>query len=107
MFIFDAEKKEIDRVKERIAIERIQLRAEAVKLGPAARKGAMIGSVALSIKKLKPILRPVMIGLVQRSIAKHGKRGVLGAVGLIVASYATWRVFRARGDSEHGDTLED
>lgn len=103
MFGFAAEKKEIAKVKARIAQEREQLADETMKLMPIVGKGAIIGSVFMSVKKFAPMLRPVVIGMVQRSLVKHGKRGILKAVGLIGAGVVAWRLLGSGDDAEDVD----
>jgi len=100
MFIFAAERKEIARVKERIADERERLSAEARALAPSARRAAAIGSATWAARKFLPVLRPIVIGMAQRSLLKRGKRGWMKVIGLIAGGFAAWRIFGGGGDEE-------
>lgn len=103
MFIFDAERKEIAEVKERIAEERAQLAADSQALTPVARRAAAAGSIVWTGRKLLPILRPVLLGLIQRGVAKRGKRGMLKMLCLAGAGFALWRLFGSGGDADGGE----
>ncbi|GHC01221.1 hypothetical protein [Cerasicoccus arenae] len=102
MYIFTSEKKEIARVKERIHAQRIELLEEVSELLPQASKAAAMGSIAFTLKRLTPLLRPVLFGFAQRAISSRGrgKRRFLKIATLGALGFGAWKLL---GNNEDPD----
>ncbi|WP_309396015.1 hypothetical protein [Cerasicoccus maritimus] len=100
MFIFRHEKAEIARLQEEISRERTKLAADTRELLPQAKKAAAMGSAVLALRRIVPLLRPVVVAGAQRSFSKRRRKRIFKLVALGAAAFGAYKLL---GNGEHAE----
>ena len=95
MFSHRREIRRINELKLIAEAERVQLTAQASYFTPLVGKTARVGIYAMAVKNLAPAVRPILFGLIQRGLARHGKMKLFKLAGLMSTGIGLARAFSA------------
>jgi len=91
------EEPEIAALRARIASQRQMLARDAAAVWPDAKKAALMGGTAFLARKAAPFIRPIALGMLQRTIAKRGKFGLIKILGIAAVGLGAVKLLSGAG----------